>query len=116
GMTMLWCLAVSLLLPWFDHGRNYRPATESLAIALAGETPGCVAGIDLSDSHLAALDYFVGLRVDPVDANQTACRYLLVLDETRASRLTPATQWQLIWEYRHAGGKRLEVFRLFRRE
>ncbi len=116
GMTMLWCLAVSLLLPWFDHGRSYRPASESLAIALAGEAPGCVAGIGLSDSHLASFDYFAGLRVDPVGANLTACKYLLVHDETHASRLSLAAQWQLIWEFRHAGGKRLEVFRLYRRE
>lgn len=116
GMTMLWCLAVTLLLPWFDHGRNYRPVSESLAIALAGEAPGCVAGIGLSHSHLAALNYFVGLNVETVDGNQTTCRYLLIADEARESRLLLATKWQTIWEYRHAGGRRLEVFRLFRLE
>ena len=114
GMTMLWCLTVSLLMPRFDHDRNYRPAVESLAIALAGEPPGCVAGIGLSVSHSVALEYFAGIRVAAVNQGQTICRYLLVHDDARLSRHDLASQWQLIWEYRHAGGKRLEIFELYR--
>jgi len=116
GMTMLWCLAVSLLLPWFDHSRNYRPMSESLAIALAGEAPGCVASLGLSSSHHAALDYFAHLRVTEVAANETACTFLLVHDDQFPLGVQPDAQWQQIWEFRHAGGRRLEVFRLYGRE
>lgn len=116
GMTMLWCLSVTLLLPWFDHSRNYRPVAESVAIALAGESPGCVASIGLSDSHRVALDYFVGLRTEETTANETACRFLLAHDDRLPIGLQPAQKWQQIWEYRHAGGRRLEVFRLYRRD
>lgn len=116
GMTMLWCLAVSLLLPWFDHSRNYRPVSESLSIALAGETPGCVASLGLSHDHRAAFDYFSHLRVTEVAKNETACPFLLVHDEQRPPRVQPDAQWQNIWEFQHAGGKRLEIFRLYRRE
>ena len=116
GMTMLWCLAVSLLLPWFDHSRNHRPVAESLAIALAGEAPGCVAGFGTSASHRAAFDYFAQVAVDDIDSNQTSCRYLLVVDSDRTLHPTLAAEWQLIWEYRHAGGKRLEIFTLYRRD
>ncbi len=116
GMTMLWCLAVTLLMPWFDHSRNYRPVAESAAIALAGESPGCVASIGLSDSHRAALDYFAGVRVEEVAVNETTCRFLLAHDDRLPLGLQPAQQWQQIWEYRHAGGRRLEVFRLYRRD
>lgn len=116
GMTMLWCLAVTLLLPWFDHSRNYRPMADSAQIALAGEAPGCVVSLGLSDSHRAALDYFVSLRVVEVDGNQTPCRFLLAHDDRLPVGLQPAAQWQQIWEFRHAGGRRLEVFRLYRRD
>ncbi len=114
GMTMLWCLAVTLLLPWIDHGRSYRPVAESLAISLAGEERGCVASMGLADSHRASFDYHAGLRTLPVEANETACRFLLVHDDELPIGMHPASRWQHIWEYRHGGGRRLEVFRLYR--
>lgn len=116
GMTMLWCLAVTLLMPWIDHSRNYRPVAGSLALALEGERPGCVAGIDLGTSHRAAFDYFAGIRPRPVTGNTTACAYLLVVDDPFPLTHHPGPQWQQIWEYRQGGGKKLELFRLYRRD
>lgn len=116
GMTMLWCLAVTLLLPWIDHDRSYRPVAETLAIALAGEDPGCIAAMGLSTSHKASFDYFGNLRTENVIDNETPCRYLLAHDDELPIGMHPDRQWQQIWEYRHGGGKRLEVFRLYRRD
>lgn len=116
GMTMLWCLAVALLLPWIDHGRNYRPVAESLAMALAGEGPGCIAAMGLDASHKASFDYYGSLRTEKVIENETPCRYLLAHDDELPVGVHPARQWQQIWEYRHGGGRRLEVFRLYRRD
>lgn len=116
GMTMLWCLVVTLLLPWFDHDRNYRPMSESLAIALAGEQPGCVAALGLNSSHRAALDYFANLRTEKVEDNETTCRFLLAHDDDLPLTAQPARQWQQIWEFTQGGGRRLEVFRLYRRD
>ena len=116
GMTMLWCLAVTLLLPWFNHDRSYRAVSESLSIALAGEQPGCVAALDLNDSHRAAFDYFANLRTTGVSANETHCPYLLVRLDARPPSFQPDSRWQQIWEHRHGGGKRLERFRLYRRD
>lgn len=116
GMTMLWCLTVTLLMPWFDHDRNYRPLAESLSIALAGESSGCVAAMNLGNSHRAAFDYFAGIRTHSVDDNETSCRFLLVREDDFPMNIQPLWQWQQIWEDRHGGGKRLEVFRLYRRD
>ncbi|MBA4741291.1 MAG: hypothetical protein H2060_01120 [Azoarcus sp.] len=116
GMTMLWCLTVTLLLPWFDHTRNYRPVAESLARALADERALCVATLGLTRSHRATLDYYTGLRPQRVRENETTCRYLVTFDDELNPGRTPSWQWREIWEYRHAGGKRLEVFRLYRRD
>lgn len=116
GMTMLWCLTVSLLLPWFDHTRNYRPMAESLAAALAREQALCVATLGLTSSHRATLDYYTGLRPPQVRENETTCRFLLVYDDELGPGQHPSWQWRQVWEHRHAGGKRLEVFRLYRRD
>jgi len=116
GMTMLWCLAVALLMPWFDYDRSYRPAAASLAIALAGEQPGCVAAIDLSASQRASFHYFAGLRPVQVEGNVTACPFLLAYDDPRSPAMTPAAPWQSIWEYRRGGSRQLEIFRLYRRD
>lgn len=116
GMTMLWCLAVTLLMPWFDYDRSYRPAANSLAIALAGERPGCVAAIGLSAAQRASFHYFAGLRPETVSDNETACRYLLVYDDRRPPTVQPSAPWQQIWEYRRGGGRQLEIFRLYRRD
>jgi 4-amino-4-deoxy-L-arabinose transferase-like glycosyltransferase len=116
GMTMLWCLAVALLMPWFDHDRSYRPVAESLAIALSGERDGCVATLDLSAAQRASFHYFANLRPERVSGNETACRLLLVFDDRGNLAVTPEEEWQPIWTYRRGGGKQLEVFRLFRRD
>lgn len=115
GTTMLWCLAVTLLLPWFNHDRSYRAVSESLQLALAGESAGCVASMGLNSNHRAALDTFARLRTDAVSDNETGCPYLLVRTDAR-SGIEPAAPWQRIWEDRHGGGRRLEQFRLYRRE
>lgn len=115
GMTMLWCLAVVLLMPWFDHSRSYRPMVRSLELALAGEAPSCIAAADLPDGVRASLDYFGGIRTVPVQGNVTPCALLLRGGGRQAAGAPIAAEWQIIWEYRHGGGRRQEIFRLYRR-
>lgn len=116
GMTMLWCLAVTLLMPWFDHDRSYRAVSTSLQIALAGEEAGCISSIGIGTSHRASFDYFSSIRVRPVGNNLSDCRYLLVRQDHRPGHAAPESGWQHIWEFRHGGTKRNEIFRLYRRE
>lgn len=116
GMTMLWCLTIALLKPWFDHDRSYRLVATSLAIALAGEREGCVATLGLTTSQRASFHYFAGLRPETVSGNTTACSYLLAYEDRSAARVKPAAEWQQIWEHRRGGGKQLEIFRLYRRD
>jgi 4-amino-4-deoxy-L-arabinose transferase-like glycosyltransferase len=115
GMTMLWALAVCLLMPWFDYGKSYRPAAQSLARALGGQPDGCIAGQEISASVRASLDYFAGIRVRSLGEAGTPCRLLLVA----ADRRTPLPEGfhtaSLMWEYRRGGGRQLEVLRLYRR-
>ena len=116
GVAMLWCLAVSLLLPWFDYTRNYRPMAQSLGTALMQEQPPCVATPHLGTTHRAVLDYYLGLRPQKMRANETTCRYLLVQDDDADRLAAPSPEWVPVWRHRHAGGKRLEIFTLYRRD
>jgi 4-amino-4-deoxy-L-arabinose transferase-like glycosyltransferase len=116
GMTMLWLLAVTLLLPWFDYSRNYRPVATAIAAALPGDTKNCLAALGLSASHRAALDYFADIRPVIATRNETHCPLLLVRDDHGPVVLNPDGQWRQIWEFRHGGGKKLELFRLYQRD
>lgn len=115
GMTMLWCLAVVLLMPWFDHSRSYRPMVRSLELALAGEPPACIAAEPLPPGVRASLDYFGAIRVVRVVEDTSPCPLLLRIGERPSASATIAPEWHIIWEYRHGGGKRQELYRLYRR-
>ena len=115
GMTMLWCLAVTLLMPWFDYNRNYKPVVQALAEELENHPPSCIASMGLDPSHHAALDYHAGLRMHPVTLHEARCSLVLVKDVQGSSTSAAAESWDELWEYRHAGGRHLEVFRLYRR-
>ncbi|THF66473.1 hypothetical protein E6C76_06435 [Pseudothauera nasutitermitis] len=116
GTTLLWCLAALLLMSWFDHGRSYRAPAESLARVLADEHPDCIATTGLSDDVRVSLDYFAGLRPEPVRAAGSPCRLLLVHDDRRAAPRQLPDEWKLVWEHRRGGGRQLDIFRLYRRD
>lgn len=114
GMTMLWCLAVTLLLPWFDHSRSYRAPSESLARALESAQPACIAGQRVDANHRAAFEYFSGIRMAAADTGVRECARLVVRNDLSETRLPDNTgNWIRIWEFNHAGGKRLERFELY---
>ncbi len=115
GMTMLWCLAVTLLMPWFENNRSYRAAAESLHSALQLSEAVCVSARGLDSSHRAAFEYFSDIRILPHHESPSSCDHLLIQDGTPQS-LAPddGNNWQLVWEFNHAGGKRLERFELYR--
>ncbi|MDR2689537.1 MAG: hypothetical protein LBB76_07235 [Azoarcus sp.] len=111
GMTMLWCLAVTLLMPWFDHSRTYRPMADALREALAPHAGECVASAKLPDPVRSMLDYYLGLR--PHD-RATPCRLLLVhADRKNAPPSLP--EWETVWAFSRGGGKQYEALYLYRR-
>lgn len=116
GMTMLWCTAVVLLMPWLDYGRSYRPAARSLAQALNRQADECVATPGLPDAVRSSFDYYAGIRTTQIEGDSTSCRLLLIYEDRKPGSQAPAPEWHRIWEYRRGGGKQLETFRLYRRQ
>ena len=114
GFTTLWLLATTLILPWFDYGKSYRPVAQEIAKILPS-APGCVAERGLTDTHRASLAYFVG--IEPLIAESTAgkqCNWVLVTGDTRPELAAPSGRWTLVWEGSRPGDRK-EKFRLFKR-
>jgi len=114
GFTTLWLLATTLILPWFDYGKSYRPVIQAIARALP-EDHGCLAERGLNDTQRASLAYFVG--IEPLAADSTAgkqCRWLLVTGDTRPELAAPDGKWTRAWEGNRPGDRK-EKFRLYKR-
>jgi 4-amino-4-deoxy-L-arabinose transferase-like glycosyltransferase len=113
GMTMLLCLAVTLLMPWFDHSRSYRPMAQALDEALASRPSECVASDSLPFSIRGMLDYYVGLRPEPVAGNGASCRLLLIYADRKDEEPAGVAGWEPVWNFRRGGGKQYEALFLY---
>jgi 4-amino-4-deoxy-L-arabinose transferase-like glycosyltransferase len=114
GCTSLWLLATTLILPWFDYGKSYRPVAEAVARALPADHD-CLAERGLSDAQRASLAYFVGIEAAAADSPAgRKCNWVLVTGDTRPELAAPDGQWTRVWEGNRPG-ERKEKFRLYRR-
>ncbi|MFZ4535727.1 ArnT family glycosyltransferase [Propionivibrio sp.] len=106
GLTLFWVLIAALWMPWIDYGKTYRPLSASLAKALPAKG-GCIANANLSDSILASLDYFDGIRTVPLSsAAGKACYWLLIHGETSDPASISASGWYKVWEGRRPSDRR----------
>ncbi len=115
GITLIWGLMHTVLLPWINEARSYRSAFTALKVALPKQYD-CLAAINMGESERAMLHYFVGVRpVQSKAANAISCQAALILDKAdhHLPALPPAT-WQEIW---HGGrmGDDNERFRAYLR-
>ena len=115
GITLLWCLAVTLWQPWFAYTKNYQPVAAELKAALAGQPAGCIARRGLGDTQRAALDYFAGIRTVP-NARGADCKLLLTYATTSSQAQKIRGEGKQIWERRLGGGRKAETFRLYQRD
>ena len=114
GFTTLWMLATTLILPWFDYGKSYRPVIQSIAQVLPAER-GCVAERGLTDTQRASLAYFAG--IEPLDAETTGgrqCDWVIVTGDTKPELAAPPGRWTRVWEGNRPGDRK-EKFRIYRR-
>ncbi|WP_300454307.1 glycosyltransferase family 39 protein [Accumulibacter sp.] len=117
GLTLFWLLIATLLMPWIDHGKTYRPMSASLAMALPKEH-NCIASANLADSLLASLDYFEGIRTLAArSAAGARCDLLLIHGLPKDGWPTVSDGWRKIWEGGRPSDRRdSEKLRLYRRE
>ncbi|MCB1910118.1 MAG: hypothetical protein KDH15_22365 [Rhodocyclaceae bacterium] len=107
GMTLLWCLAISMGQPWFDHSRSYRPAAQELAVVLRDHPGECIDGVGLGLSQRSAMHYFAGVRVAS-ESEARGCPLILVFQDRRSAPGDLATVGRELWRFERGGGRQHE--------
>ncbi|HEY5761922.1 MAG TPA: glycosyltransferase family 39 protein [Rhodocyclaceae bacterium] len=112
GITLVWCLAMSLWLPWIEHLKSYRPVGTELLAALGPAHSGksCIEPRAVAPAQLSSIEFAMNRRLNP--EARPDCRYLLIqgsLDE-----FPPEPEWRKVWEGNRPGDRH-ERLRLYHR-
>jgi 4-amino-4-deoxy-L-arabinose transferase-like glycosyltransferase len=112
GITLLWALAMTLILSWIDYGKSYWP----VAIAMKKNIPEgarCVQSRGLDEAQRAIFDYRVEIVTQRVERyGDRGCPLLLVQAHLGDSdNLGPG--WKFLWEGRRPRDR--ERYRLYQR-
>jgi len=109
GIALCWLLVMTLLLPWIDYGRTYRPVALAVHISMGGDPKACLASRELGAAQRASLQTLGDLRF----GTEKACHWLVVQGTQRFTPLAPQG-WTLVWQGNRPGD-RDERFRLYRK-
>jgi len=111
GMTMLWCLGVTLLMPLFDHDRSYQPMGEAINKALAPYDAGeCIASNKLPDPVRSMLNYYAQRRPVPMRNGATSCRLLLIYNTKRNVKPDIIEGWEQVGTFQRGVGEKSRKF------
>ncbi|KAF7598076.1 MAG: hypothetical protein CGU29_15320 [Candidatus Dactylopiibacterium carminicum] len=117
GVTLIWGLATTLWLNWFDYDKNYQATALDLQRVLTQQQATCVENLGVGDSQRAALYYFIGLKLKPAtsSSDRKACALGLMhaSGDRVLSELLPG--WDKIWEKRRGRGRFAERIALYQR-
>jgi 4-amino-4-deoxy-L-arabinose transferase-like glycosyltransferase len=93
GVTLIWCLLMSLWLPWFDAAKSYRPVVSRMMQALpAGETV-CLSNEPQLQFARLTWRYYAQFEFQP---SSPACRWQLIV-KSQAINYSPEL-WESVWE------------------
>ena len=112
GITLLWGLVMTLLLPWIDYGKTYRPVALALKKAvlaterrLAQASPRtiqrhCIDSRGLGEAQRAAFDYHAGIVTERLElrGNANARCPLLLVQGGPGDNDRVGEGWKLLWE------------------
>lgn len=112
GITLLWGLAMTLILSWIDYGKSYRPVVQALKKNIPAATR-CIESRGLGESQRAVFDYHAEIVTQrPEYGAEGRCPLLLVQARVGESDdIGPG--WKLIWEGRRPRDR--ERYRLYQR-
>lgn len=112
GMTMAWCLLMTLWLPFINHARSYAPIMSELKQALPAHF-GCINSKFVDQPQQALLEYYTDIRAVPLETEpRLECDLYLIQDSRDRDRVEPGQDWHLIWQGKRAAERR-ESFRLY---
>lgn len=112
GITLLWALAMTLILSWIDYGKSYRTVAQALRKNIPAGTR-CVESRGLGEAQRAIFDYRVEIVTRRAEVHgETGCPLLLV----QARQGDPddiGPGWKFLWEGRRPRDR--ERYRLYQR-
>jgi 4-amino-4-deoxy-L-arabinose transferase-like glycosyltransferase len=113
GITLLWCLAMTLILPWIDYGKSYRPVAQALKKLIPAGTR-CIESRGLGEAQRAVFDYHAGVVTQRLERRaEGRCPLLLVqARQGEPDRMGPG--WKLLWEGSRPRDR--ERFRLYQKQ
>ena len=112
GITLLWALAMTLILSWIDYGKSYRTVAQALKKSIPQGTQ-CIESRGLDEPQRAIFDYRVEVVTLRAERHgDTGCPLLLVqARQGDSDNLGPG--WKFLWEGRRPRDR--ERYRLYQR-
>ena len=113
GITLLWGLAMTLLLSWVEYGKTYRPVAQSLKKHIPAGAR-CIESRGLGEPQRAVFDYHEEIITQRLEL-RTGSRCPLLLVQTRPGEPDGVgAGWKLLWEGSRPRDR--ERFRLYQRQ
>ena len=112
GITLLWALAMTLILSWIDYGKSYGPVAQAMMKHIP-EGTRCVESRGLGESQRAIFDYRVELVTRRVERQGEAGCPLLLVQAHLGDSDDIGPGWKLLWEGRRPRDR--ERYRLYQR-
>ncbi|MBK9393325.1 MAG: hypothetical protein IPN40_05300 [Uliginosibacterium sp.] len=118
GVILMWGLATTLWLSWFDYDKNYQRVSAQIVQAIRAENlppEACIAGKETGDAQRAGLYYFGGLKLQMTASAEAACPLLLAYASGRRELPPVSTTRELVWQTERGRGRLREQFALYRK-
>jgi len=112
GITLLWGLAMTLILSWVDYGKSYRSVAQSLKKHIPVGTR-CVESRGLGEPQRAVFDYHAGVVTQRLEFRTGSRCPLLLVQSRQGEPDGVGPGWRLLWEGSRPRDR--ERFRLYQR-
>jgi 4-amino-4-deoxy-L-arabinose transferase-like glycosyltransferase len=113
GITLLWCLAMTLILPWIDYGKSYRPVAQALKKHIPAGMR-CIESRGLGEAQRAVFDYHAGVVTQRLELRAESRCPLLLVQARQGEPDRTGSGWKLLWEGSRPRDR--ERFRLYQKQ
>jgi 4-amino-4-deoxy-L-arabinose transferase-like glycosyltransferase len=113
GITLMWALLMTLMLPWIDYGKTYRTVADSLRKALPAGAR-CIDSIGLGETQRAAFDYHADIITRRLERGGADRCPLLLLQARPGESDNIGPGWKLLWEGNRPRDR--ERYRLYQKQ
>ena len=113
GITLLWGLAMTLILSWIDYGKSYRTVAQALKKNIPADTR-CIESRGLGEAQRAVFDYHAEVVTQRLERGTEARCSVLLVQAREGESDNIGSGWKLLWEGRRPRDR--ERFRLYQRQ